>query len=111
MSKINENLAEMKKKLKEYIDKGREVGHREVKKEPVIAVKPDRSKIRPLRKMKKCGMHFLAVDCSTRTLKRANNWGIYLMRAAYASVEGRDVNWGYEESITSVVGSKAATRK
>jgi hypothetical protein len=106
--KIKEDLAEMKKKLREYVDKGREVGYREVRKEPEIAVKPDKSKIRPLRKIKNCDTHFLAVDCSTRTLKRANNWGIYLMRAAYASVEGRNVNWGYEESVTSVVGDRRA---
>jgi len=106
--KIKEDLVEMKKKLKEYVDKGREVGYREVRKEPEIAVKPDKSKIRPLRKIKNSDTHFLAVDCSTRTLKRANNWGIYLMRAAYASVEGRNVNWGYEESVTSVVGDRRA---
>jgi len=106
MSKISEDLVEIKKKLKEYVDKGREVGYREVRKEPVIAVRPDKSKIRPLRKMEKCDVHFLAVDCSTRTLKRANNWGVYLMRAAYASVEGRNVDWGYEESITSIVGDR-----
>lgn len=37
-----------------------------------------------------CGV-FVAVDCSTRTLKRANNWGVYLMRAAYAFVKEREV--------------------
>jgi len=104
MSKISEDLAEMKKKLGEYVDKGREVGYREVRKEPVIAVKPDKSKIRPLRKMKKCDVHFLAVDCSTRTLKRANNWGVYLLRTAYAFVKARNVNWSYDERVCSVVG-------
>jgi hypothetical protein len=104
MSKISEDLAEMKKKLTEYVDKGREVGYHEVRKEPVIAVKPDKSKIKPLRKIKKCDICFLAVDCSTRTLKRANNWGVYLLRAAYASVKARNVNWGYEERVRSVVG-------
>ncbi len=106
MSKISEDLAEMKKKLKRYIDKGREVGYHMIREEPVIAVKPDKSKIKPLRKMKGRNVNSLAVDCSTRTLKRANNWGIYLMRAAYASVEERNVNWGYEESIVSVVGDR-----
>ena len=104
--KISEDLAEMKKKLSEYVDKGRVVGYREVREEPVIAVKPDKSRIKPLRKMVDCSVHFVAVDCSTRTLKRANNWGVYLMRTAYASVEGRNVNWGYEESITSIVGDR-----
>jgi len=104
MSNLNEDLAEMTNKLKEYVDKGREVGYREVRKAPVIAVKPDKSKIRPLRKMESCDAHFLAVDCSTRTLKRANNWGVYLLRAAYASVKGRNVDWGYEERMRSVIG-------
>ena len=104
--RISEDLAEMKKKLSEYVDKGRMVGYREVRGEPVIAVKPDESRIKPLRKMDDCNAHFMAVDCSTRTLKRANNWGVYLMRAAYASVEGRNVDWGYEESVTSVVGDR-----
>jgi len=102
--KIQEDLAEMKKKLSEYVDKGRVVGYHEVRKEPVIAVKPDKSKVKPLRKVKKCGAHFMAVDCSTRTLKRTNNWGIYLLRTAYASVRGRDVNWGYEERMYTVIG-------
>jgi len=103
-SRIWEDLAEMEKKLSEYVDKGRVVGYREVRKEPVIAVKPDTSKIKPLKKMEKCDAHFMAVDCSTRTLKRANNWGVYLLRTAYASVKGRDVNWGYEERMRSVIG-------
>jgi len=105
-TRISEDLAEMKKKLSEYVDKGRVVGFREVGKEPVIAIKPDKSKIKPLRKMKSCDVHFMAVDCSTRTLKRANSWGVYLMRTAYASVEGRNVDWGYEESVASIVGDR-----
>ncbi len=103
-NKIQKDLAEMKKKLSEYVNKGRVVGYREVRKEPVIGVKPDKSRIRPLGKMKRCEIHFLAVDCSTRTLKRANNWGIYLLRTAYALVKGREVDWGYEENVSTVVG-------
>ncbi len=102
--RIWDDLAEMKKKLREYVDKGRVTGHMEVKGEPVIAVKPDMSKIKPLKKVSSYKGQFLAVDCSTRTLKRANNWGIYLMRATYASVEGRNVNWGYMERVCTVVG-------
>jgi hypothetical protein len=101
---IWEDLAEMKKKLGQYVDRGRVAGHVEVRGEPVIAVKPDISKIKPLKKVSNYKGQFLAVDCSTRTLKRANNWGIYLMRAAYASVEGRNVNWGYMERVCTVVG-------
>jgi len=102
--RIWEDLAEMKKKLSLYVDKGRVTGYMEMKEEPVIAVKPEVSKFRPLKKVSSYGGRFLAVDCSTRTLKRANNWGIYLMRTAYTSVEGRNVDWGYMERICTVVG-------
>ena len=101
--KIQRDLAEMKIKLGEYIDKGRAVGYPEVRKEPVITVKPQKSKIKPLIKMSSYKGNFTAVDCSTRTLKRANNWGIYLLRAAYAVVKGRDVDWGYGEKMCTVV--------
>jgi len=110
MSKISEDLTEMKKKLGEYVNKGRVIGFHEIRKEPVIAVTPDKSKIKPLRKMKNCDVHFMAVDCSTRTLKRANNWGIYLFRTAYALVRGRDVHWGYEERLHTVVGDAYVRR-
>jgi len=102
--KVIEDLTEMKKKLIEYVDKGRAVGYSEVREEPVISVRPDKSKIRPLKKMDECKGLFLAVDCSTRTLKRANNWGIYLMRSTYACVRERKVDWGYYERICTVVG-------
>lgn len=105
---IRNDLAEMKKKLGEYIDKGRVVGFHEVRSEPVIAVKPERSQIKPLKKLNIYYGNFLAVDCSTRTLKRANNWGIYLMRVACASVKGRKPDWDYEEHICTVVGDAHA---
>jgi len=111
MSKISEDLEDMKKKLGEYVDKGRVVGFHEVKEEPVIAVKPDKSKIKPLRKMKSCDVHFMAVDCSTRTLKRASNWGIYVFRTSSALVRGRDVHWDYEERLHTVVGDAYVRRK
>ena len=111
MSKISEDLAEMKKKLGEYVNKGHVIGFHQVRKEPIIAITPDKSKIKPLRKTKSCDVHFMAVDCSTRTLKRANNWGIYLFRAAHAQVRRRDVHWGYEERIRTVVGDAYARRK
>jgi len=103
-SKIGEDLTEMKKKLSEYVDKGRVVGYHEVREEPVIAEKPDRSKIKPLKKMNNYEGHFLAVDCSTRTLKRAHNWGIYLLRPSFALVKAREVEWGYEERIFTAKG-------
>ena len=111
MSKINEDLTEMKNRLGEYVNKGRTIGFHEARKEPVIAVTPDKSKIKPLKKMKSCDVHFMAVDCSTRTLKRANNWGIYLFRTAYALVRGRDVHWDYQERIHTVVGDAYVRRR
>ena len=102
--RVEEDLAEMKKKLSEYVDKGRVVGYSEVREEPVISVKPDKSKIKPLKKIGEYKGNFLAVDCSTRTLKRANNWGIYLLRPSFALVKGRKVDWGYEERIFTAKG-------
>jgi len=102
--RISEDLAEMEKKLTLYVDKGRVTGAAEVREEPLIAVKPDKSLIKPLKKLSRFDGHFLAVDCSTRTLKRANNWGIYLMRTAYATVKDRIVDWGFKERIYSAVG-------
>jgi len=107
-NKISEDLAEMKKKLSKYVDKGRAVGYQEVRKEPLIVVKPDKSRIKPLKKIGSYEGCFLAVDCSTRTLKRANNWGIYLMRPAYACVKARNVDWGYEERMCTAVGDARA---
>jgi hypothetical protein len=104
--KIKQDLVKMKKKLTEYINKGRVAEFHGLGGESAMGVKPDKSKIKPLVKMKNYEGNFLAVDCSTRTLKRANNWGVYLMRVAYASVKGKEVNWDYEESIASVVGDR-----
>lgn len=106
MDKIHRDLLETKTKLKEYIDRGRRLGYRDIEPQPLIAIKPDKNKITPLKKVETCNSRFLAVDCSTRTLKRAHNWGIYLMRVAYASVEGRNVNWDYTESIVCAVGDR-----
>jgi hypothetical protein len=108
--KISQDLTEMIKRLSEYVDKGRFVGYKEVKEEPAILVKPDKEKIKPLKRIKKYDGHFLAVDCSTRTLKRANNWGVYLLRSAYALVKGRDVKWGYGERITTITGDTHVRR-
>jgi len=108
--RIGEDLGEIKKKLSEYVDKGRVVGFTEVREEPIIAHKPDRAKIKPLKKLGEFPGSFVAVDCSTRTLKRANNWGIYLMRAAYASVRERDVDWGYRERLCTAVGDARVRR-
>ncbi|PVX24997.1 MAG: hypothetical protein CW691_05880 [Candidatus Bathyarchaeum sp.] len=106
MSKIQEDLSNLKTKLKTYVNRGRQIGFSDIKPQPLIVTKPDMTKITPLKKVKRCNSRFLAVDCSTRTLKRAHNWGIYLMRVAYASVEDRKVTWGYDESIVSPVGDR-----
>ncbi len=106
---IETDFTDMEKKLKCYVDKGRVAGANEVKEQPMIAVKPDASLIKPLRKLDSFEGCFMAVDCSTRTLKRANNWGIYLMRPSYAIVRNRVVDWGYKERICTAVGD-ARTR-
>jgi hypothetical protein len=79
---IEVDLDDMKMKLKYYVDEGRVAGSTEIIKEPMISVKPNVSLIKPLKKNTTYIGSFVAVDCSTRTLKRANNWGVYLMRAS-----------------------------
>ena len=106
MSNLQRNLNELKTKLKSYVDKGRQIGFSDVKPQPLIVTRPDIKKFTSLKKMKKSSSRFFAVDCSTRTLKRAHNWGIYLMRVAYASVENRNVQWDYNESIVCAVGDR-----
>jgi len=106
---VDTDFAEMEKKLKYYVDKGRLASATEVQEQPMIAVKPDESLIQPLKKISSFDGSFVAVDCGTRTLKRANNWGIYLMRPSYAIVKRRAVDWGFRERICTVVGD-ARTR-
>jgi len=101
---ITADFTEMETKLKCYVDKGRVPGAVEVREEPLIGVRPDASLIRPLKKVAAYDGSFVAVDCSTRTLKRANNWGVYLMRASCAMVKGRTVDWSYSERVCTVVG-------
>ena len=100
----------MEHKLKFYIDKGRIALGSQVKEEPLITVKPDASLMRPLKKVTTYMGSFIAIDCSTRTLKRANNWGIYLMRVSCASVRERAVDWSYSERICTVVGDSHVRR-
>ena len=107
---IETDFTEMEMKLKCYVDKGRVAGGAEVREEPLIAVKPDVSLIKPLKKVITHTGSFIAVDCSTRTLKRANNWGVYLMRASCASVRGRTVDWSYSERVCTVVGDAHVRR-
>ena len=109
-SRLNTDFVEMEKKLKYYFDKGRVAGLTEAGLEPVMAVKPDASFIKPLKRTKGADESFIAVDCSTRTLKRANNWGIYLMRVSCASVRGRAVDWNYAERVCTVIGDAHVRR-
>jgi hypothetical protein len=108
--RVEVDLADMEKKLKCYVDKGRVAGSAEVRKEPLISVRPDASLIKPLKKVTTYNGSFVAVDCSTRTLKRANNWGVYLMRASCATVKGRNVDWSYIERLCAVVGDAHVRR-
>jgi hypothetical protein len=98
------DFVDMEKRLKLYVDKGRVAGAVEAGREPLTVAKPDATRIKPLEKVSEYSGCFLAVDCSTRTLKRANNWGVYLMRATYALVVKRNVDWGYQERLCTVVG-------
>lgn len=109
--KIMKDLSFMKEKLKVYVEKGSAMGFGDVREEPVIAVKPEKSNIHPLRKMPACDVHFMAVDCSTRILRRANNWGIYLLRVSFAEVKEREVNWGFEERMYTLVGEAYVRRR
>ncbi len=101
---IDSDFSEMEKKLKVYIDKGRVAAANETNEAPIINTKPDPSRMKPLKRFNAFDGCFMAVDCSTRTLKRANNWGIYLMRPSYATVKKRVVDWGYRERLCTVVG-------
>ena len=101
---MSEDLAQMQEKLGMYVSSGCVAGVAEAKEEPVVTIRPDASKIKQLPTVDRFEGHFLAVDCSTRTLKRANNWGVYLMRAAYAAVKERIVDWGFNERICTAVG-------
>jgi len=94
----------MKKKLCLYIDKGRVTSSIEMLEEPTITQKPDKLKLKLLKKTNTFDGNFVAVDCSTKTLKRANNWGIYLMRVAYAYIKERKPEWGYKECIHTAIG-------
>lgn len=109
--KIINDLSLMKQRLKDYVEKGRAIGFGDMKEEPIIAVKPEKSRIRPLTRMSTCDVHFIAVDCSTRTLRRANNWGIYLLRVSSAKVRGRNVDWDFEERMFTFVGEAHVRRR
>ena len=54
MSKIQEDLVELKTKLKVYVDEGHRIGYGDIKRQPLIVTKPDITKIIPLKKIKCC---------------------------------------------------------
>ena len=90
--------------LRNYVEKGWSPVSIQIREEPKLLENPSREKIKPLRKTEAENIKFLAVDCSTRTLKRAHNWGIYMFRVAYALVQNRNVEWGYKEKLQFVPG-------
>lgn len=98
------DLAEMEKKLEHYVQNGISSESDNLLEEHIISITPEASRIKPLKKTDEFHGTFVAVDCSTRTLKRANNWGIYLMRTAYVFVKERRVEWNYEERLFTAVG-------
>jgi hypothetical protein len=98
------DLVQMQYKLRLYVDKGRSALDDDTKEEPLLPLKPDASNIKPLKKVSAYQGSFIAVDCSTRTLKRANNWGVYLMRASYVIVKNRMVDWGFDERLFTAIG-------
>ena len=105
---LEKDFNEMEKKLKCYVDKGRIPGSVEPQEEPTSNVTLNASLIKPLKRHADFPGSFMAVDCSTRTIKRANNWGIYLMRPSFAIVKNRVVNWGFKERICTSVGDAHA---
>lgn len=107
---VEKDFLNLEQKLKTYVDNGRIASPIEPKEEPPVNIRVDATLIKPLKKTGSFTGSFLAVDCATRTLKRANNWGVYLMRSAYAIVEGRNVSWGYGERICTAVGNAHARR-
>jgi hypothetical protein len=107
---IDADFNDMETKLKIYVDKGKISNQPAVQQEPLTTVKPNASLIKPLKHMESHTGCFIAVDCGTRTLKRANNWGIYLMRASCVTVEERKVDWTYSERVCTVVGDSHVRR-
>ncbi|UCE96842.1 MAG: DNA double-strand break repair nuclease NurA [Candidatus Bathyarchaeota archaeon] len=97
--------------LRDYVENGTVAGSREVRDEPQISIRPNTSNITPLKKIRHCNAHFFAVDCSTRTLKRANNWGIYIFRVSYVTVKKRNIDWGFKERVQAAKGDSHVRRK
>lgn len=86
------DLSEIVNTLSQYVKGDFLTDGPEERQNPLLRSKPDVSKLKPLRKLDRTDEKFVAVDCSTRTLRRANNWGIYLLRTTYTLIEGRKVD-------------------
>lgn len=102
---VTKDLSEGVETLAKYVEEGFSTERPQQRREHVITGKIDSSKFKPIEKLPSHDAKFAAVDCSTRTLKRANNWGIYLFRVAYAMVERREVDWDYREKVKVLLGS------
>lgn len=108
---VQSDLDDMRAVLRNYVDKGQAPDFMDVKEEPPITVKPSPANITALRRTNPRDVRFFAVDCSTRTLKRANNWGVYLLRVSYTTVKQRDVDWNFRERIKTIRGDTYVRRK
>ena len=103
--KIQNDLDEVATKLKKYVQNGFFMNQIEVREEPRLIEVPNEAKLKPLEKVDATKIRFMAVDCSTRTLRRGHNWGIYLFRVSCVYVKNRDVKWNFEERIRMAEGS------
>lgn len=109
--KLKSDLEEMEETLRDYVQKGCSLNSHNVKGAPLISQAPLRSNFSALDMIETSDLRFFAVDCSTRTLKRANNWAIYVCRVSYAVVLKRKVDWGFQESVKAIKGDAYVRRK
>lgn len=107
---IINDLSEVVETLVKYVANGLEVPPLEHRHRSMFLSAPDISKFKSLKSLGSYDAKFVAVDCSTTTLKRAHNWGIYLLRPAYAIVKDREVDWGYKETIKVLVAPSYVRR-
>jgi hypothetical protein len=108
---LESDLEEMAETLRDYVHKGCSLDLTNIRGEPIISEAPLMSNFTALETFEANDVRFFAVDCSTRTLKRANNWAIYVCRVSYAVVLKRKVDWGFQESVKAVKGDAYIRRK
>lgn len=109
LSSLQKDIASAVDKLKQYVDKG--VKDFAVEKQEPTLCEYIPKFAKPLKPMKAYKGKFIAVDCSTKPLMRANRFGVYLLRVAYASVnsntEKNPAEWGPcppKERISTAIG-------